>query len=197
MASDHSLTPGSEDNPNAAPEPANGNSPGDDQAPDRPGHEPAQEGSGVKIASILPDAVEEDERSTRPTSRSYISACTRRIPAWAFPGDTRNLNEVVQRVLGTGLVLSAAMLLLGLAQLVLAGRPLPTATLPPGEAIREALGLQPSGLLTLGILLLLVTPVLRVVGSILVFICDGDRLYALVTFAVLVVVIIGALLGQG
>jgi uncharacterized membrane protein len=51
--------------------------------------------------------------------------------------------------------------------------------------------------LALGLLVLIATPILRVVGSILAFLYERDWRYAGVTTVVLIVVLISLLLGKG
>jgi uncharacterized membrane protein len=110
---------------------------------------------------------------------------------------TRDLNEVVHQILVIGLVLSAVLMLVGLViDLVLQGA-LPTTVLPPAEAVRRALSLRPSGFLSLGLLTLILTPLLRVVGSLVVFAWERDGRYVAVTALVLIVMLVSLWVGQG
>jgi uncharacterized membrane protein len=49
----------------------------------------------------------------------------------------------------------------------------------------------------LGLLVLIATPILRVIGSTLAFLYERDWRYALITFVVLLVVTLSLLLGRG
>ena len=51
--------------------------------------------------------------------------------------------------------------------------------------LQAALALKPDGVIQFGLLLLLATPVARVLLSMLAFACQGDRVYVLVTLIVL------------
>ena len=52
------------------------------------------------------------------------------------------------------------------------------------------------GVIMLGLLILLVTPVLRVAVSIVAFLLEHDRLYALITLLVLLLLLTGIVLGR-
>ncbi|HBY92408.1 MAG: DUF1634 domain-containing protein [Ardenticatenaceae bacterium] len=122
-----------------------------------------------------------------------------RVPvALVKPGEaTRDLNAVVHRLLVVGLVLSTLLFLTGLALDVYYGRSIPDTTVSVPEAIRRALALRPSGFLDLGLMALIATPIMRVAGSILVFVYERDWRYAAVTTVVLVIMMTSILLGQG
>lgn len=108
-----------------------------------------------------------------------------------------NLNEVVHHVLIFGLALSTVLILIGLTLDLVDHRPVPTNV--PGflETLRRTAALRPSGFLTLGLLVLVATPILRVIGSTLAFLYERDWRYAAITFFVLMVVSLSLLLGQG
>lgn len=108
-----------------------------------------------------------------------------------------NLNEVVHHVLIFGLTLSTVLILIGLGLDFVDHRQVPTSV--PGflETLRRTAALRPSGFLTLGLLVLVATPILRVIGSTLAFLYERDWRYAAITFFVLVVVSLSLLLGQG
>lgn len=61
--------------------------------------------------------------------------------------------------------------------------------------VSETLSLSSRGIMQLGVLLLLATPVLRVLFSVIIFIKEKDRLYILVTSVVLVVLIYSIFFG--
>src|SRR5262245_16949641 len=61
------------------------------------------------------------------------------------------------------------LMLAGLGLDLLYRRELPAAIPDLGEVFRRAVALRPSGFLALGLLMLIATPVLRVIGSIIAF----------------------------
>jgi len=109
---------------------------------------------------------------------------------------TRDLNEIVHQILVIGLVISAVLMLVGLAIDLVLHRVLPTTVVPPVEALQRAVSLRPSGFLSLGLLTLILTPLLRVVGSLVVFVWERDWRYAGVTALVLVVMLASLWVGQ-
>jgi uncharacterized membrane protein len=110
---------------------------------------------------------------------------------------THNLNEVVHHVLIFGLALSTVLILIGLGLDLVDQRQPPTDVPGVLEALRRTATLRPSGFLTLGLLVLVATPILRVIGSTLAFVYERDWRYAAITFFVLVVVSLSLLSGQG
>ncbi|MDI7276434.1 MAG: DUF1634 domain-containing protein [Anaerolineae bacterium] len=64
-----------------------------------------------------------------------------------------------------------------------------------GGVLRDALAGDPDALILLGLLLLIATPVLRVVVSVLLFLAEGDRVYAGITLFVLGVLALSFVLG--
>lgn len=109
----------------------------------------------------------------------------------------RNLNDVVHGVLLFGLSVSTLLMLLGLALDLFRHRDVPTAV--PGfvDVFRRVMELRPSGFLALGLLVLVATPILRVIGSVFAFLYERDWRFAGITFLVLVVVSLSLLLGHG
>ncbi len=124
-----------------------------------------------------------------------ISAARRSVEAGM--GATRDLNEAVHKVLIVGLTVSAGLMVLGLVLALATGTSLPTDVLRPGEAVASFLRLQPAGFFSLGLIALILTPLMRVVGSVGVFIWERDRRYTVLTLVVMVVMLIGLYIGQG
>lgn len=118
--------------------------------------------------------------------------------------DPESMGSVVGHVLRYGVLLSAAITLFGTALLVaqdgytgveitLAYNP---SAVPHGNfdvsfsALLSGLeSLQPFAYIELGVLILLATPVSRVMISVFLFAAEGDRLYAYITAVVLVVLL--------
>lgn len=111
--------------------------------------------------------------------------------------EQRDLNEIVHGVLIVGLVVSATLMIVGVALDLLRHHELPTAVPNVGEVFRRVVALRPSGFLALGLLTLIATPILRVIGSIGAFLYEHDLRYAGITTLVLLVMITSILLGQG
>lgn len=67
----------------------------------------------------------------------------------------------------------------------------------PGDVISGLRQGKSYALISLGLLLLIATPVLRVAVSVFTFLWDRDRLYAAITTYVLAVLIVSFLIGKG
>jgi uncharacterized membrane protein len=65
----------------------------------------------------------------------------------------------------------------------------------PGRIPAEILALQPVGFLWLGLLVIVATPIGRVVVSLMGYLATGERRMALVSVAILVVIGVGVILG--
>ena len=111
--------------------------------------------------------------------------------------EQRNLDEILHRLLVVGLAISVSLMLAGLFLDLFLHREVPTAVPDIGEVTTRVISLRPSGFLALGLLALIATPVLRVVGSIIAFLFERDWRYAGITFLVLLVVTLSIVLGKG
>jgi uncharacterized membrane protein len=111
--------------------------------------------------------------------------------------EQRDLNAVVHGVLMVGLAISTALMLLGIGIDLFSQRDLPTAVPDLGEVLARVAALRPSGFLALGLLVLIATPILRVLGSIVAFLYERDWRYALITTVVLLVLSVSLLVGKG
>lgn len=109
----------------------------------------------------------------------------------------RDFNEIVHYMLVMGLIFSTILMLIGLGLDFILGREVPKAVPDLKDVFSRIAVLRPSGFLTLGMLMLIVTPILRVVGSIFAFIYERDWRYAGITFLVLVIVIASLGLSKG
>jgi uncharacterized membrane protein len=151
--------------------------------------------SGVEAPDALSALVEPAGEGAETPLR--LSTILGPLPGRATVQQTRDLNDAVHRILVVGLVVSTALLLSGLILALLSGQPLPTTMLPLSEAWQQALALQPAGLLSLGLLALLITPIVRVIGSAIVFTWERDWLYTTITLTVLAVMIVSVIVGRG
>ncbi|MCW5852168.1 MAG: DUF1634 domain-containing protein [Anaerolineae bacterium] len=138
-----------------------------------------------------PDPLPPASSVSESTQTSFVRPITAEAEA------RRDLNDVVHKVLVIGLLLSTVILVFGVLLGLVEHRPLPDTTLSVGEAVSRAVGLRPSGFLNLGLLVLIVTPILRVIGSIFVFIHERDWRYAGITALVLAVMLFSLLSGHG
>ncbi len=101
---------------------------------------------------------------------------------------------VVQPILRWGMVLSLALMLFGLLLGVITGIE-DVSVVPLGKIPSQALDLDPAAFLTMGIVLLIATPLARVIGALCVFIRERDRKFILISLAVLLSVALAVLLG--
>ena len=115
----------------------------------------------------------------------------------------RRAEELVGRILQVGVIVSALVVLAGgamyLAQYggltadhhIFRGEPERLRKVP--EILDEAFHLHPRGVIQLGLLLLMLTPVTRVAFTVLVFALQRDRIFIVVTLIVLGVLLFGLL----
>jgi uncharacterized membrane protein len=99
-------------------------------------------------------------------------------------------------VLVVGLLVSTVFLLVGLGLSLWLDHGLPAAVVDPGEALRGLAALRPVAFLSLGLMILIATPAIRVIGSVIVFLWERDWRYAGITLLVLSVMIASVLLGR-
>jgi uncharacterized membrane protein len=153
-----------------------------------------------------PDTARQSAKSTEPASAAVhiapnllpmVTGLSTTVEEQQAAKEQQDLNEIVHRMLIVGLVISTTLMLVGLGLDLALGHEAPTTASGFAEAIQRILALRPSGFLTLGLLVLIATPILRVVGSIGAFIYERDWRYALITFLVLIVVIISLVSGNG
>jgi len=113
----------------------------------------------------------------------------------APPRGSAGERRLVQLLLRTGLLLAAALIAVGLALAALHGR-LVTHPVSPAE-IPSLLGAgRPTGFMALGILVLLATPILRVLFLVVGFALDRDWRFAAVALGVALLLAAGILLGH-
>ena len=108
---------------------------------------------------------------------------------------TRLVNVTVHWVLVAGLAVAAVLMLAGLAVVLTAHHVVPHDALRLAPALRRAVRMHGDGLLTLGLLMLILTPFLRVVGTALVFAWERDWRYVSITLLVLAVMIASLFIG--
>jgi uncharacterized membrane protein len=109
---------------------------------------------------------------------------------------------IIGWILQGGVIVSAAVILFGI--LLLPFRPggltpqrLETFPHSLGAVWTGLTGLHPQAFITLGLLLLIATPVMRVAVSVVAFAIERDRLYVVITLIVLAILITSFVLGKG
>ena len=141
---------------------------------------PAKETAGVYVNHELLDLV---------TGRRPEEAITPEREAGL------NLNMVVHQVLLLGLVVSGLLLLAGSLLALLSHGTLPAVDPAPLDALRSTLQLQPAGLLALGLGVVVGTPIVCLVASLLVFLSRRDWCYTGITAVVLAIMLISVVIG--
>jgi uncharacterized membrane protein len=111
--------------------------------------------------------------------------------------EQKSLDHTIHGLLIVGLAISVALMLVGLFLDLILRRVIPTTIPNPREVFSRVISIRPSGFLSLGLLVLIATPVVRVVGSFIAFVYERDWRYAGITFVVMVVVLLSILIGRG
>jgi uncharacterized membrane protein len=106
------------------------------------------------------------------------------------------INLMVHRVLAVGLAISATLMLAGVAAGLMQDHSLPRVVLGVGAARPRGAPNKTDRLLSLGLFALILTPFLRVAGSIAVFTKERDWRYVGVTVFVLAIMVASLWLGQ-
>ena len=100
------------------------------------------------------------------------------------------IDRVVRTTLVAGVAVAVALLATGLALTALGHGGLPSTTLGLGAALRGLPQLLPAAYYTLGLLTLVLTPFVRVLGSVVAFAAERDWRYVAVTATVLAIMIV-------
>ena len=106
------------------------------------------------------------------------------------------VERVVRGILLCGIALSVALMAAGLILGVAQGAGLPRGVVPLAELPRGLAAPQPAAYLSLGLIVLIGTPFVRVAGSLVIFVKQRDGRYVLVTATVLFVMCLGVVLGR-
>ncbi len=112
----------------------------------------------------------------------------------------RHTEVMISQVLRAGVLLSAGVIVIGVLDGLLRYRHSMVSTLAPSSPSGMWLGLShgdPSAIISLGLVLLLATPVVRVAVSIVAFGIEHDRLYMGITALVLAILLLSLLSGLG
>jgi uncharacterized membrane protein len=100
--------------------------------------------------------------------------------------EVEDINRLIYHVLRGGVVVSVAVLLFGFVLVGLTGSPIPGKSIPAKSLALDLYAFTPKGYLSLGVLILIFTPVVRVFLSLVSFVKERDRLYVLMTAIVFV-----------
>jgi len=95
--------------------------------------------------------------------------------------EVEDINRFIYQVLRAGVVVSVAILLFGFVLVAVTGHSIPERSIPPRALIRPLFTFTPEGYLSLGVLILIFTPVVRVFLSLVSFARERDRQYVLMT----------------
>lgn len=106
------------------------------------------------------------------------------------------IDRLVRRVLAAGLTLSALLLCTGFILWLARGGDVPSAVQGPLTAARSMAALEPVGFFSYGLLVLILTPFVRVAGSVVIFFRERDWRFAVVTALVLLSMIAGLVVGS-
>jgi len=109
----------------------------------------------------------------------------------------RDLDRTVARLLTGGTYLSVGLMAVGVVLMAITGvSPLAGApAFDPRQIPADIVALRPTGFLWLGLLVILATPIGRVIVSLIGYLASGERRMALISVAILVVIGVGVILG--
>jgi uncharacterized membrane protein len=133
----------------------------------------------------------------RPSSGDGPVPAPATAPPIAPPAHVMDpVERVIHLVLLVGIAVSVALMATGLVLGLLKGAGMPRGVVPLADLPRAARALSPAAFLSLGLIVLIATPFVRVAGSLVAFVREGDRRYVLVTAFVLAVMCLSVFLGR-
>jgi uncharacterized membrane protein len=149
--------------------------------------------------SAFPDPARRHPGHTLDAAASHPGEQARQAGGFGTPWDDRKIEIIIGNLLRAGVLLAAAVVLAGgLLFLVRHGHSRPEYHVFRGEpgdlrtvsgVLRDTLHGEGRGLIQLGLLLLLATPIARVAFSAAAFALQRDRLYVLITLLVLAILL--------
>ncbi|HEX5827378.1 MAG TPA: DUF1634 domain-containing protein [Candidatus Limnocylindrales bacterium] len=104
---------------------------------------------------------------------------------------SEDVEAVIARLLYAGTVTGVALLAVGVVLMAVNGVSPESATFPafdPATVVADLVAMRPEGWLWAGIVVLIATPIARVIGELITFAVRGDRLMAGVALAILGVI---------
>jgi uncharacterized membrane protein len=114
-----------------------------------------------------------------------------------------DVENVIARLLLGGSVVGIVLLSVGVALMAVNGISAEATAFPvfdPGTVVADLVALRPAGFLWAGIVILIATPIARVIGECITYMVRGDRILALVAVAILGVIalsVVAALVLEG
>jgi uncharacterized membrane protein len=102
-----------------------------------------------------------------------------------------DVEQVIARLLLGGTIVGVSLLAIGVVLMAVNGLSPVSGTFPPfepGTIVADLAAFRPEGFLWAGIVILIATPIARVIGELIIFTMRGDRLLALVAVAILGVI---------
>lgn len=135
-----------------------------------------------------------DAGAPRPEEAAGGEPAVPTVPAVRNEDDLA-VTRLVKVVLTVGLILGAALLIAGFFIWMVRGGPLAASVEGPAQAFRSIGRLQPIGFFSIGLLVIILTPFVRVAGTVVVFLHGREWVYVAVTAGVLLSMIAGLLIG--
>lgn len=131
--------------------------------------------------------------------RHAIGAVQRQLASLrkAAVAEVEDINRLIYHVLRGGVVLSLSFLIFAMLLLVVEGGSLPDAAVPPRDLLARLERFEPDALMTLGVVLLILTPVARVLLSLVSFVEERDATFVLITGVVFANLLVSLALGVG
>src|SRR5256886_6625978 len=108
----------------------------------------------------------------------------------AVVGEVEDTNRLIYHVLRGGVLVSVAVLLFGFILVGAKSAALPDHSVPTRSLIPQLVEFTPAGFLSLGVLVLIATPMVRVLLSLLSFSGERGRTYGLMSGIVLVKILV-------
>ena len=106
------------------------------------------------------------------------------------------IERMVSRVLKAGIAIAVALMAVGLVLSVFDKEGLPSHVVPLADLPALLGHLDPAAYLSLGLIVLIATPFVRVAGSIIAFARERDLRYVLITAVVFAVMCLSVVLGK-
>ena len=106
------------------------------------------------------------------------------------------IERMVSRILMIGIAISVTLMLIGLVLGFFDEQGMPKHVVPLADLPSLLRSFDPAAYLSLGLIVLIATPFVRVLGSIVAFAREGDRRYVLITAIVLAVMCLSVVLGR-
>lgn len=110
-----------------------------------------------------------------------------------------DVEQIIGQLLRIGILISVIIMLIGIFLLFVTGKsgyPENSYPVSLSEIINGCFNLKPFAFMMLGLFCLILTPVLRVLASIVAFAIEKDYLYVVITIFVLLILIIAIFVGH-